>query len=242
MAEKTPKLRIFAGPNGSGKSTIIDAIRKFKVKNNFIDFGVYVNADLIQQSFLSNQDFILSLSDYGLSGTTEEEFHEIVMNGGLVKAFLSEEQFSDLYSINNDTIRFNSRACETYGARLAQVLADFLRQQGYKIYLYFIATEDPDINKYRVESRVYAGGHDVPADRIESRYKKSLDLMFEAAQIAHKAYFFDNSKEGQEFKTVAYFEAVKDKKKWSSIDFDSVPQWFKKYYIDKDPDKELGQP
>lgn len=183
MAKKSLKLRVFAGPNGSGKSTITDEIKETKIRNTLIDLGVYVNADVIQQSFSSDKEFVLNLSDYELSGTTQEEFHEIVVNSGLAEAFLPEEQFSDLYSVDNDVIRFNARTCETYGARLAQILADFLRQklliakrkfsfetvfshcsklkimeaakqQGYKIYLYFVATEHPRINKYRVKARV----------------------------------------------------------------------------------------
>lgn len=34
--------------------------------------------------------------------------------------------------------------------------------QGYKVYLYYVSTEDPEINKYRVNLRVTQGGHSVP--------------------------------------------------------------------------------
>ena len=43
----------------------------------------------------------------------------------------------------------------------------FLRkaqQFGYRTYLYYVATEDPDINISRVRYRVKMGGHPVPED------------------------------------------------------------------------------
>ena len=48
---------------------------------------------------------------------------------------------------------------------------------GYKVYLYFISTESPEINKFRVEARKAKKGHDVPEDKIVSRYYGSLDLL-----------------------------------------------------------------
>ena len=35
----------------------------------------------------------------------------------------------------------------------------------------------PEINVYRVKQRFANGGHDVPEDKIISRYKKALDLL-----------------------------------------------------------------
>lgn len=32
--------------------------------------------------------------------------------------------------------------------------------EGYKVYLYFVSTESPEINKYRVKLRVKEKGHD----------------------------------------------------------------------------------
>ena len=75
------------------------------------------------------------------------------------------------------------------------------------------------------------GGHDVPAEKIKSRYERSLNLMFDAAQLAHQAYFFDNSKEQPQL--FAHFKAIKKEKKWDKIDMKEVPEWFIKYYSNK---------
>lgn len=67
------------------------------------------------------------------------------------------------------------------------------QQMGYRTYLYYIATDDPDINITRVRQRVAAGGHDVPQDKIISRYERSLKQLSEAIQVTNRAYIFDNS-------------------------------------------------
>jgi len=46
---------------------------------------------------------------------------------------------------------------------------------GYKIEVVFVLTADPQINVSRVAQRVKNGGHDVPRDKIISRYYKSLN-------------------------------------------------------------------
>jgi len=104
--------------------------------------------------------------------------------------------------------------------------------RGYKVYLYFVSTESPEINIYRVSLRKDKGGHDVLPETIRRRYYRSLDLMFDAAQIAYQAFFFDNS--GEKPLLFAHFKQAKaGKKKWDKINRREVPEWFKKYYSDK---------
>ena len=73
---------------------------------------------------------------------------------------------------------------------------DFMRAaraRGYRVYLYFVATDDPAINIDRVHRRVLQGGHPVADDKVIDRYHKSISLMTEACEVAHRAYIFDNS-------------------------------------------------
>ena len=43
------------------------------------------------------------------------------------------------------------------------------KEEGYFIKCVFVLTANPELNVYRVESRVSKGGHDVPADKIIDR-------------------------------------------------------------------------
>ena len=66
---------------------------------------------------------------------------------------------------------------------------------GYRIYLYFISTKDVQINIKRVSQRVAQGGHDVPREKIEKRYAKSLENLYDTIKLCDRAYLFDNSGE-----------------------------------------------
>lgn len=250
-------MRVFAGPNGSGKSTIINSVKQYEVNGVPIDFGIYINADLILQTLLTSP---LEFLDFEIE-VEKEDFIETAIESGLVDKSFPEEIFRNSFEItNNQLILSNHR----YGDKIAQITADFLRkkllkmerkfsfetvfshsskievmkqaaQKGYKVYLYFVSTEDPEINKFRVkEVRVKEGGHDVPEDKIESRYYRSLQLMFEAAQVSYQAFFFDNSRNGEGFRQFAHFKVVKGEKVWDPIDdVETLPFWFIKHYLGK---------
>ncbi len=248
-------MRVFAGPNGSGKSTIIKAVRDYKVKGIPVDFGIYVNADDIAKKLRGSK---LTLRQYKIH-FNETEFIEIVSNSGLLNENFSLADLKNSYTIKDKSIvSINNRTDE----RLAQIIADYLRKKllaekrkfsfetvfshqskleimrdaievGYKVYLYFVSTESPEINKYRVKKvRVEEGGHDVPEDKIVSRYYRSLDYLHEAAQLTYQTYFFDNSRNGERFRLFAHFKVVAGNKNWN-IDKSATPRWFKKYYSDK---------
>lgn len=59
----------------------------------------------------------------------------------------------------------------------------YAKNHGYFIKAYFVLTSDPIINVMRVAARVATGGHDVPEDKIISRYYKSLDLLKELMNL-----------------------------------------------------------
>ena len=75
---------------------------------------------------------------------------------------------------------------------------ELLRQakaQGYEIHAVFVLTNDPQINVRRVQSRVKAGGHDVPVAKIISRYERSLRNLSQLVRIADHTRVIDNSGE-----------------------------------------------
>jgi len=265
-------MRVFAGPNGSGKSTIINEIRKIKFNDKPVDFGVYINADDIafklRHGKLNFRDYdIETTPDEFLDIALKSGLVAIENNQKNTQGYAKDE-FLRSYTIKGNLFRLSETGDID---KVSQILADFLRQkllaqkrkfsfetvfsheskldimraakaQGYKVYLYFVSTNDPKVNEYRVNLRVRQGGHDVPADKIESRYYRSLDLLYEAAQIAYQCYFFDNSRESPESPTgdgadshcFARFKVIDGKKQWT-INEDKVPPWFLTYYSQKIP-------
>lgn len=67
------------------------------------------------------------------------------------------------------------------------------KEAGYKIFAVFVMTCDPQINIERVKKRFEGGGHDVPEDKIISRYEKSLANLAKLVRIADETRVFDNS-------------------------------------------------
>lgn len=255
-------MRVFAGPNGSGKSTVIDYVRKLKVNGRPVDFGYYINADEIarklKKGFFSFNSFDLKLAD--------DEFRSIALASGLVNEEFPKATFLAGYSFRKNTIVMSD---PEHAERMAQIVADFLRKKlldmkrkfsfetvfshsskldimreavaaGYKVYLYFVSTESPEINTSRVQARVQKGGHDVPPDKIHSRYRRSLDLLYPAVQLAYRTFFFDNSKDRSEDEATdlmfANYNAAREGKNWK-FQNDQVPGWFIKYYLKKVPDR-----
>lgn len=67
------------------------------------------------------------------------------------------------------------------------------KDAGYFIRCYYVLTADPEINVARVASRVSAGGHGVPADKIRSRYERSLNLIKEVVPVCDVCHIYDSS-------------------------------------------------
>ena len=249
------RLRVFAGPNGSGKSTVINYVQAIKVNGRPIDFGYYINADDIAVS-LRSTSFTFNEYDIIISA---KEFITVAIASGLIGNDFSEEDFKKSFSLRANIIRLKNKSADE---RLAQIIADFLRKKllelkrkfsfetvfshpskleimqqaadaGYKVYLYFVSTESPEINKFRVQARKTKKGHDVPEGKIVSRYYRSLNLLYEACQLAYQVFFFDNSLEGEESIMFAHFKMQRSKKKWDKINKKEVPGWFRKYYSEK---------
>lgn len=208
-----PRLRVLAGPNGSGKSTI-----QTELKPEWI--GVFVNADEIERA-LKESGGELSLARLGIgaqpaivrrrlerhiqksSFAESRGLHSLIGRIAIDRALTLKVPGpfdSYLASVLADAIRREllhegqTFTFETVMSSRDKV--DFMKEakdRGYRVYLYFVATDDPAINLDRVRRRVMQGGHPVPDDKVRKRYGESIELMSEACDVAHRAYIFDNS-------------------------------------------------
>lgn len=250
------RLRVFAGPNGSGKTTIINAVRKARVNGRPVDFGVYINADDIAKALVKGYD----LSSFELE-LGAERFLSYAAGSGLLD---EEFTLKDLkYGVVWTSDRVSSKPSLPKD-RVAQLIAQFLYDEllaakrkfsfetvfshpnklelmerakaaGYKVYLYFISTEDPAINVQRVkEIRVKQGGHDVPREKIISRWNRTMANLPEALSIAYHAYLWDNSEHGSA-QLFCEMKRTDDGATWN-IDPAVVPIWFLPYLLVQQPD------
>jgi predicted ABC-type ATPase len=242
MMSNFPRMRMFAGPNGSGKSTV-----KSEIDASLL--GFYINPDDIEKSLRATSIFDLNRLSIQ---TTQYETVTFFKQSGLFPKMESSDQINNI-TYQNGIINFHDLPISSY---VSSILADFLRHKflearqtftfetvmsssdkiellkkaqslGYRTYLYYVSTEDPQINIARVANRVRLGGHNVPTDKIISRYYKSLDLLFEAIKHTNRAYIFDNS--GDTKRWIAEITEAKS----LDIQADEQPEWFIKYVTDK---------
>ena len=245
------------GLTESGKSTIINQVRQTVAHGHPIDMGIYVNADLIAADLAKGE---FTFANYEISNITMQELIDYASVSGLFRSKFNEQTLRLAINLDNGVRLINIEQKEVVAQLLSNFLIGYLLQSekkcsmetvfshvskvhfmqqakslGYKVYLYFVATEDPLINIARVQSRVAQGGHDVPEQKIRDRYIKSLSLMYDAAQEAYQAYFFDNSGAKGKHQQIAHFKLVGRKKKWDQYNADDLPEWFVKYYAEKQP-------
>jgi len=241
----TKRLRIFAGPNGSGKSTILQI-----VKEQNVNLGIYVNADNIKKEL--DLQYFLDFTNYSLT-LNIEHLKSVLQQSSFYDLKTSNELIESLTESNN---RLYIEGKATIDNIFPSFIADYIRNLllsncdkftfetvmshpsklefiqkakvlGYRSYLYFVSLENPIMNIARVEARVKQGGHDVPRDKIVSRYERTMSMLLDVIKMVDKAYLFDNS--GMRAKLFA----ISENDKISIIDSDYSPVWFQKYVLDK---------
>lgn len=72
-------------------------------------------------------------------------------------------------------------------------LLERAKGKGYFIRCYYILTADPMINVWRVKARVESGGHDVPEEKIITRYDRALALVKDLIKVCDICHIYDNS-------------------------------------------------
>ena len=236
-----PRIRMFAGPNGSGKSTVKDYLLPHHI-------GAYLNADELEAELkLSAQ---LNLNTYHpalfaaplikflkekqrptVTGSTAVLQHEPILLSAQCIQFQPEAIDSYLCARIIDYIRLEflrlkiSFTFETVMSHISKVeFLQLAKQQGYRTYLYFVSTVDPDINIARVQYRVSQGGHGVPEHKIRERYYRSMDLLMQAVDATDRTYFFDNSSNGENAAFLAEIEHAETLKLNPVLE--ELPKWF----------------
>jgi predicted ABC-type ATPase len=237
------RMRVFAGPNGSGKTTIIKSLQ------GEIGFGVYVNADDIERWLHETQTLLFENFQLELSN---EDVQGFFRNSTFSPVKRNEPDLWQKLEVSRNVLHVSCTIDSYLAADLADLLrhrlllagipftyetvmshgskVDFLqkaKEQGYRTYLYYVATEDPQINVSRVNVRVSQRGHAVHPKTVEDRYFKSLGLLKQVVMTTDRAYIFDNS--GNASILVAEVTSGVDVK---VIDPDNVPNWFVKYLLE----------
>jgi predicted ABC-type ATPase len=90
----------------------------------------------------------------------------------------------------------------------------------YEVGLCFIGIAGAETSDQRVAMRVSQGGHDVPRDKLVTRYPRTLANLKAAIRVIPRVFIFDNEDLNHPFRRVAVFENGK-----SIFLTDPPPRW-----------------
>ena len=239
----TPRLRVLAGPNGSGKSTLAQTL----VTEYSVNLYTFLNADVL------NEELCRSYKTPCPFSIPPQELTSFVATSSYPDCVKAPFLEGKIFIADSDYIQVKPEAITSY---TSAVITDFLKEQyltrhlsfsfesvfshpskvdflkrsyeqGYRNYLYFIATEDPCININRVGNRVALGGHGVPEEKIRERYDRCLKQIRTALPFLHRAYFFDNTQDAPLF--FAEYEHDSD----FIFHEELLPEWFRHYVLEE---------
>ena len=173
IATRPAELVLVAGPNGSGKSTIADTY----IEERF-PIWPKLNADRL------------------LLGLKHNKLLNPKPDPAIQAAQMVDTTASGLAVLREPFVLETVLSSPKY-ERLVWVA----RRSGLIFRLIYVTTESSDINVERVRQRVQSGGHDVPEDRIHSRWRRSMKNLGWFAERADRLIVADNS--GSSLKVLA---------------------------------------
>ena len=191
MKKKRPTLCIVAGPNGSGKTSATIQL----LHNEWAENSMYINPDNIAQEQFgdwNSPSAVLKAAELA----TKMRYDCLSQK----KDFVFETVFS-----SDEKVRFVEQA----------------KSEGFFIRIFFVCTENPEINVKRITRRYLNGGHEVPISKIVSRYYKSLLNIGKVIPLVDRVYVYDNSVDGQD--AALQFRLVDGKLRKMYVK--DVPEW-----------------
>lgn len=160
-----PFIIFVVGPNGSGKSTLINQILSYLQNDNI----PYLCPDVVAKE-------LTDISD---------EFEKMRTSQILVNK-IKEEYIAEKKSFILESVGTHSSHIEFLERAL---------KQGYSLAIYFVTINNVEINIERVKKRVLDNEHDVPNDKIISRYYSVMDKLIDYIEVSNCILVIDNSTE-----------------------------------------------
>jgi predicted ABC-type ATPase len=152
----------------------------------------FVNADLLARE--------LGLDPYRAAEVADRVRRQLIAGR---ESFVFETVFSDPVG---DKLKFLKEAVES----------------GYAVALCFIGISGPEVSDERVSMRVSQGGHDVPSEKLVSRFPRTLANLRQAIRELPYVLVFDNDDLRTPYRQVALFENGRPVKLARAL-----PRWLK---------------
>ncbi len=199
---KKPLAIILAGHNGSGKSTMWRRSLSTQLRIPLL------NADRMMLSILPEPDSNGALSDWAQAlRDTDQGWMRVAQSG--VKAFAALATRAQVpFAMETVFSHWKVEADGTVESKI-DMITD-LQDNGYFVLLFFVGLANVDLSVLRVMTRVAEHGHDVPLEKLVSRFPRTQHAIREAAKVADATIFTDNSREPQRAFTVCRVQLGED--------------------------------
>lgn len=136
----------------------------------------FINADVLAHE--------LDLEPYAAASVAGALRHELIRRR---VSFVFETVFSDPVG---DKVGFLKRAAES----------------GYTVVLCYVGIAGPNVSEVRVAMRASQGGHDVPPEKLRSRYPRTIANLKAAIRELSHVLVYDNNDLAVPFRQVAVFK------------------------------------
>lgn len=201
MATEKPVLMLICGINGAGKTTFYyEQVKPYLDKSEH-EYP-FVNADEMEQAKFPNEVGKHSLE----MGKLATEIRAQYIKAG--QSFITETVFS--HESKNQLVEDAQKA-------------------GFEVMLNHIHVSSAALAYKRVRDRTGSGGHDVPEDKIFSRYDRTVDNIQKASMVADRTYVWDNSCQAVHSGVIYRLVMTMAKGKITKL-ADPVPDWAHKMY------------
>ena len=184
---------MLAGPNGAGKSTLYKAL---VLAGTVPGTAEFVNADLYEAEHL--QHIVSPQARSEQARLWADARRAALLNAG--QSFVSETVFS-------------------HASKLA--LIQEAQMKGFFVMLVVVALDQPERLLARVAQRVAEGGHPVPAERILTRFPRTLANLTQGVRLADAAVLYDS----QDVTPGTHTAVAMCKGNWTKELVQPVPQW-----------------
>lgn len=201
MANEKPILILICGINGAGKTTFYyDRVKPLLDKSEH-EYP-FVNADEMEQAKFPNEVGRHSFK----MGKLAAEIRSQYLKAG--QSFVTETVFS--HESKNQLVEDAQKA-------------------GFEVMLNHIHVSSAELAYRRVRDRTGSGGHDVPKDKIFSRYNRTVGNIQKASMVADHTYVWDNSRQSGHSGVIYRFVMAMVQGKVTKL-AEPIPDWAYKMY------------
>jgi len=129
--------------------------------------------------------------------------NRIFVNADVLAAQLGLGAYEAADLAERESFVFETVFSDPEGSKLA--FLEKAVEQGYRVTLCYIGLGSSDTSQERVAMRVSQGGHDIPDEKLEARFPRTLENLHKAIRSLPEVRVYDNSDLRTPYRLIAIF-------------------------------------